>query len=77
MMFAKIIKQQGETILEQDKVKRQLKEENDELRFECEELHCFKERIIRIINNADLTKENYFVTFEKIKKELDNSGKSI
>ncbi len=68
MMFAKIIKQQGETILEQDKVKRQLKEENDELRFECEELHCFKERIIRIINNADLTKENYFVTFEKIKK---------
>lgn len=77
MFFAKIIKRQGETILEQDKVIKDIKEENAELRFECEELHCFKERIIRIINNADLTKENYFVTFEKIKKELDASGKSI
>lgn len=77
MLFAKIIKQQGETILEQDKEIKDIKEEKDELKFECEELHRFKERIIRIINNADLTKENYFVTFEKIKKELDASGKSI
>lgn len=77
MFFAKIIKKQGKTIVEQDKKIKDIKEENDELRFEWEELHCFKERIIRIINNADLTKENYFVTFEKIKKELDTSGKFI
>lgn len=75
MLFAKIIKQQGETIIQQNKEIKDRKEENDELRFECEELHHFKERIIRIINNADLTKENYFVTFEKIKKELDTPGK--
>lgn len=77
MFFAKIIKQQGETIMKQNKEIKDRKEENDELRFEYEELYRLKERIIRIMNNADLTKENYFVTFEKIKKELDASGKCI
>lgn len=76
MVFAKIIKRQGEAINRQEKENTKLKEENSELRFECEELQQFKDRIRRIMNNADLTKENYFVTFKKIKKELISDDQS-
>lgn len=76
MLFAKIIKRQDETIKKQEKENEKLKEENDELRFECEELYQFKDRIRRIMNNADLTKENYFITFKKIKKELISDDQS-
>ena len=78
MFFAKIIKKQGEKILKQDNKIQGLKERNKELNTKNMILERFKDNTEKILENADLTKENYFVTFKKIKKELDNaSGKCI
>lgn len=70
-MFIKTVIKQGEKITKQEKKIKQLREENAGLRCENKELCLLKNKIERIMDNADLTKENYFITFKKIKKELD------
>ncbi len=77
-MFSKTVVKQGEKIIQLEKQNTLLstenesyKEENKVLRYELEELKLLKDKIARIVLNADKKQENYFVTFEKIKKELD------
>lgn len=75
-MFKKIVKKQGENIFRLEKEKEQLKEENRELRFKCEYLRFRTNKIIQIIENSDKTKEHYFETLRKIKKELISDDQS-
>ena len=53
-----------------DQVIHDLKQENKDLRYENEELKDFKNKMINIMNNSEITKENYFITLNKIKEEL-------
>ena len=53
-----------------DQVIHDLKQENKDLRYENEELKDFKNKIINIMNNSEMTKENYFITLNKIKEDL-------
>lgn len=71
-MFIKIIKRQGEKILIQEEKMKILKERNKELTTKNIILERFRKNIKKIIENSDLNKENYFITFKKIKKELSN-----
>ncbi len=57
-------------VTKKDQVIHDLKRENKDLRYENEELKDFKNKIINIMNNSEMTKENYFVTLNKIKEEL-------
>ena len=43
----------------------------------CTRIIDEREKIMKIILFADLTKEHYFTTLEKIKKELDMPSKRI
>ena len=63
-MFVKKIIKQSKKIVRQEKKIERLKEENDKLKL-------FKDKFERIVENAKLNKENYFITFEKINNELD------
>ena len=58
-------------VTKKDQVIHDLKQENKDLRYENEELKDFKNKIINIMNNSEMTKENYFITLNKIKEELD------
>ena len=57
-------------VTKKDQVIHDLKQENKDLRYENEELKDFKNKIINIMNNSEMTKENYFITLNKIKEEL-------
>ena len=69
-MFTRTLIRQGEKIVALTEENKALYEENKELRYENEELASLKNKIQRIIQEADKNKENYFITFEKIKEEL-------
>ncbi len=60
-------------VTKKNQVIHNLKQKNKDLRYENEELKDFKNKIINIMNNSEMTKENYFVTLNKIKEELDVS----
>lgn len=70
-MFITTIIKQGEKIFKLEQNVEDLKEENIELRLEIENLEQFRSNIERLMIEADKKQENYFKTFEKIKKELD------
>ena len=57
-------------VTKKDQVIHDLKQENKDLRYENEELKDFKNKMINIMNNSEITKENYFITLNKIKEEL-------
>ena len=57
-------------VTKKDQVIHDLKQENKDLRYENEELKDFKNKIINIMNNSEMTKENYFITLNKVKEEL-------
>ncbi len=57
-------------VTKKDQVIHDLKQENKDLRYENEELKDFKNKMINIMNNSEMTKENYFITLNKIKEEL-------
>lgn len=71
-MFLETIAKQSKKINELNKENKTLYEENKELRFENEEQRLLINRIEILIKNADTKKENYFITFNKIKSELDS-----
>ena len=71
MGLVKTVIRQGEKISELDQENKALYEENKELRCENEELALFKNNIRRIMQEANKNQENYFITFDKIEKELD------
>lgn len=71
-MFIKTIVKQGEEIIRLNEENRTLYEENKELRLENEEQNLLINKIVRLVKNADTKKENYFITFNKIKSELDS-----
>ncbi len=58
-------------VTKKDRVIHDLKQENKDLRYENEELKDFKNKMTNIMNNSEMTKENYFITLNKIKEELD------
>ena len=70
MGIIKTFIRQEEKITELDHENKELYEENKALRYENEELELFKNNIKRIMQEANKKHENYFVTFEKIEKEL-------
>ena len=57
-------------VTKKDQVIHDLKQENKDSRYENEELKDFKNKMINIMNNSEMTKENYFITLNKIKEEL-------
>ena len=58
------------TVIRQREKITELDQENKALRCENEELTLFKNNIERIMQEANKKHENYFITFEKIEKEL-------
>ena len=78
MSFVKTLINQNEKIVELENRNEHLenensqyKHENRKLKSKNEELLLLKNKIVQIMQNADIKKENYFITFEKIKRELE------
>lgn len=78
MSFVKTLINQNEKIMELENRNEYLENENSQYKYENrnlksknKELTLIKNNIAQIMKNADKSKENYFITFEKIKRELE------